>query len=113
MLDFTILFIAAVCRLLNSYSFYSRMLLLSSYQWTFCSYLFSITLLFHVALRSDTPVEPQHPIGSEALSQSLVLENEPVTGAQSQGSAKQEKNEVLAVLKHNNMKNNEAFGAVF
>lgn len=73
------------------------MLLLSSYQGTFYSYPFSIKLLFHVAARSDTPVEPQHPIGSETLSQSVAPENEQVTGVQSQGSAKQEKNEVLAV----------------
>ncbi|XP_035188795.1 WD repeat-containing protein 47 isoform X3 [Oxyura jamaicensis] len=44
--------------------------------------------------RSDTPVEPQHPISSETLCQSSVPENEPVNGAQSQGSAKQEKNEL-------------------
>ncbi|XP_048803091.1 WD repeat-containing protein 47 [Lagopus muta] len=50
--------------------------------------------IFEESPERDTPVEPQHPIGSEALSQSLVLENEPVTGAQSQGSAKQEKNEL-------------------
>ncbi|XP_062437014.1 WD repeat-containing protein 47 isoform X5 [Rhea pennata] len=45
--------------------------------------------------RSDTPVEPQHPISSETLCQSSVPENEPVNGAQNQASAKQEKNEVL------------------
>ncbi|XP_052522930.1 WD repeat-containing protein 47 [Tympanuchus pallidicinctus] len=50
--------------------------------------------IFEESPERDTPVEPQHPIGSEALSQSLVLENEPVTGAQSQGSAKQDKNEL-------------------
>uniref|UniRef100_A0A8C3PWZ8 WD repeat domain 47 n=2 Tax=Phasianinae TaxID=9072 RepID=A0A8C3PWZ8_CHRPC len=50
--------------------------------------------IFEESPERDTPVEPQHPIGSEALSQSLVPENEPVTGAQSQGSAKQEKNEL-------------------
>ncbi|XP_009705895.1 PREDICTED: WD repeat-containing protein 47 isoform X1 [Cariama cristata] len=44
--------------------------------------------------RSDTPVEPQHPISSETLCQSSVPENEPLNGAQSQGSAKQEKNEL-------------------
>ncbi|KAM6129045.1 WD repeat-containing protein 47 isoform 3-T3 [Phoenicopterus ruber ruber] len=44
--------------------------------------------------RSDTPVEPQHPISSETLCQSSVPENEPVNGAQSQGSAKHEKNEL-------------------
>nr|XP_009481318.1 PREDICTED: WD repeat-containing protein 47 isoform X1 [Pelecanus crispus] len=44
--------------------------------------------------RSDTPVEPQHPISSETLCQNSVPENEPVNGAQSQGSAKQEKNEL-------------------
>jgi len=70
------------------------MLLLSSYQGTFFSYPFSS---FSCYARSDTPVEPQHPIGSETLSQSVAPENEQVTGAQSQGSAKQEKNEVLAV----------------
>ncbi|NXM53512.1 WDR47 protein, partial [Illadopsis cleaveri] len=40
--------------------------------------------------RSDTPVEPQHPIGSETSCQSSAPGNEP----QSQGSAKQEKNEL-------------------
>ncbi|NXP18162.1 WDR47 protein, partial [Scytalopus superciliaris] len=44
--------------------------------------------------RSDTPVEPQRPIGSEASCQSSVPENEPLNAAQSQGSAKQEKNEL-------------------
>ncbi|KFP08138.1 WD repeat-containing protein 47 [Calypte anna] len=44
--------------------------------------------------RSDTPVEPQHPISSETLCQSSVQENEPLNGAQSQGTAKQEKNEL-------------------
>ncbi|XP_042642297.1 WD repeat-containing protein 47 isoform X1 [Tyto alba] len=44
--------------------------------------------------RSDTPVEPQHPISSETSCQSSVPENEPLNGAQSQGSAKQEKNEL-------------------
>ncbi|NXE12444.1 WDR47 protein, partial [Lophotis ruficrista] len=44
--------------------------------------------------RSDTPVEPQHPISSETSCQSSLPENEPVNGAQSQGSAKQEKNEL-------------------
>ncbi|KFR10909.1 WD repeat-containing protein 47 [Opisthocomus hoazin] len=44
--------------------------------------------------RSDTPMEPQHPISSETLCQSSVPENQPVNGAQSQGSAKQEKNEL-------------------
>ncbi|CAN0215320.1 unnamed protein product [Bubo scandiacus] len=44
--------------------------------------------------RSDTPVEPQHPISSETLCQSSVPENEPLNGSQSQGSAKQEKNEL-------------------
>lgn len=42
-------------------------------------------------------MEPQHPISSETLCQSSVPENEPVNGAQSQGSAKQEKNEVVVV----------------
>jgi len=49
-------------------------------------------------------MEPQHPISSETLCQSSVPENQPVNGAQSQGSAKQEKNEVLVVF----FKNNEA-----
>ncbi|NXF82865.1 WDR47 protein, partial [Sclerurus mexicanus] len=44
--------------------------------------------------RSDTPVEPQRPIGSEALCQSSAPENEPLNAAQSQGSAKQERNEL-------------------
>ncbi|XP_040983841.1 WD repeat-containing protein 47 isoform X4 [Aquila chrysaetos chrysaetos] len=44
--------------------------------------------------RSDTPVEPQHPISSETLCQSSAPENESFNGAQSQGSAKQEKNEL-------------------
>ncbi|KAI1236619.1 WD repeat-containing protein 47, partial [Lamprotornis superbus] len=43
--------------------------------------------------RSDTPVEPQHPIGSETSCQSSAPENE-LNAAQSQGSAKQEKNEL-------------------
>uniref|UniRef100_A0A8C3TQH1 WD repeat domain 47 n=1 Tax=Catharus ustulatus TaxID=91951 RepID=A0A8C3TQH1_CATUS len=43
--------------------------------------------------RSDTPVEPQHPIGSETSCQSSAPENE-LSAAQSQGSAKQEKNEL-------------------
>ena len=42
-------------------------------------------------------MEPQHPISSETLCQSSVPENEPLNGAQSQGSAKQEKNEVVVV----------------
>ncbi|XP_032552503.1 WD repeat-containing protein 47 isoform X1 [Chiroxiphia lanceolata] len=44
--------------------------------------------------RSDTPVEQQRPIGSEALCQGSVPENEPLSAAQSQGSTKQEKNEL-------------------
>ncbi|NWW76645.1 WDR47 protein, partial [Climacteris rufus] len=44
--------------------------------------------------RSDTPVEPQHPIGSETSCQSSAPANEPLNAAQSQGSAKQEKNEL-------------------
>ncbi|NXD51441.1 WDR47 protein, partial [Corvus moneduloides] len=44
--------------------------------------------------RSDTPMEPQHPIGSETSCQSSAPENEPLSAAQSQGSAKQEKNEL-------------------
>ncbi|NWY76885.1 WDR47 protein, partial [Erithacus rubecula] len=43
--------------------------------------------------RSDTPVEPQRPIGSETACQSSAPENE-LNAAQSQGSAKQEKNEL-------------------
>ncbi|XP_014799009.1 PREDICTED: WD repeat-containing protein 47 isoform X1 [Calidris pugnax] len=50
--------------------------------------------IFEESPERDTPVEPQHPIGSETLCQSSVPENEPVNGAQSQGSAKQEKNEL-------------------
>ncbi|XP_008937775.1 PREDICTED: WD repeat-containing protein 47 isoform X1 [Merops nubicus] len=44
--------------------------------------------------RSDTPVEPQHPVSSETQCQSSGPENEPRSGAQSQGSARQEKNEL-------------------
>ncbi|XP_077680919.1 WD repeat-containing protein 47 isoform X2 [Eretmochelys imbricata] len=44
--------------------------------------------------RSDTPVEPQHSIGSETICQSSVPENEPINGAQNQGPAKPEKNEL-------------------
>ncbi|EMP40088.1 WD repeat-containing protein 47 [Chelonia mydas] len=44
--------------------------------------------------RSDTPVEPQHSIGSETVCQSSVPENEPINGAQNQGPAKPEKNEL-------------------
>ncbi|KAM6398219.1 WD repeat-containing protein 47 isoform 3-T3 [Pluvialis apricaria] len=51
--------------------------------------------IFEESPERDTPVEPQHPISSETSCQSSVPENEPVNGAQSQGSAKQEKNEVL------------------
>uniref|UniRef100_A0A493T6A6 WD repeat domain 47 n=1 Tax=Anas platyrhynchos platyrhynchos TaxID=8840 RepID=A0A493T6A6_ANAPP len=50
--------------------------------------------IFEESPERDTPVEPQHPISSETLCQSSVPENEPVNGAQSQGSAKQEKNEL-------------------
>lgn len=50
--------------------------------------------IFEESPERDTPVEPQHPIGSETLSQSVAPENEQVTGVQSQGSAKQEKNEL-------------------
>ncbi|XP_015724999.1 WD repeat-containing protein 47 [Coturnix japonica] len=50
--------------------------------------------IFEESPERDTPVEPQHPIGSEGLSQSIAAENEQVSGAQSQGSAKQEKNEL-------------------
>lgn len=42
-------------------------------------------------------MEPQHPIGSETSCQSSAPENEPLNAAQSQGSAKQEKNEVVLV----------------
>lgn len=42
-------------------------------------------------------MEPQHPIGSETLCQSSAPENEPLSAAQSQASAKQEKNEVVLV----------------
>lgn len=41
-------------------------------------------------------MEPQHPIGSETSCQSSAPENE-LSAAQSQGSAKQEKNEVVLV----------------
>ncbi|XP_061201982.1 WD repeat-containing protein 47 isoform X1 [Neopsephotus bourkii] len=51
--------------------------------------------IFEESPERDTPVEQQHPIGSETSCQSSVPENEPLNGAQSQGSAKQEKNEVL------------------
>ncbi|NWS33433.1 WDR47 protein, partial [Polioptila caerulea] len=44
--------------------------------------------------RSDTPVEPQHPIGSETSCQSSAPGTEALNAAQSQGSAKQEKNEL-------------------
>ncbi|XP_067997036.1 WD repeat-containing protein 47 isoform X3 [Melanerpes formicivorus] len=44
--------------------------------------------------RSDTPVEPQHPISSETQCQSSVPENEQRSGTQSHGPAKQEKNEL-------------------
>ncbi|XP_061860157.1 WD repeat-containing protein 47 isoform X2 [Colius striatus] len=50
--------------------------------------------IFEESPERDTPVEPQHPIGSETSCQSSVPENEPLTGAHSQGSAKQEKNEL-------------------
>ncbi|NXA11995.1 WDR47 protein, partial [Sapayoa aenigma] len=50
--------------------------------------------IFEESPERDTPVEPQHPIGSESLCQSSVPENEPLSAAQSQGSAKQEKNEL-------------------
>ncbi|KAM6342689.1 WD repeat-containing protein 47 isoform 5-T5 [Alca torda] len=51
--------------------------------------------IFEESPERDTPVEPQHPISTETSCQSSAPENEPVNGAQSQGSAKQEKNEVL------------------
>ncbi|XP_067394415.1 WD repeat-containing protein 47 isoform X1 [Emydura macquarii macquarii] len=44
--------------------------------------------------RSDTPVELQHSIGSETVCQSSAPENEPINGAQNQGPAKPEKNEL-------------------
>ncbi|XP_042642298.1 WD repeat-containing protein 47 isoform X2 [Tyto alba] len=50
--------------------------------------------IFEESPERDTPVEPQHPISSETSCQSSVPENEPLNGAQSQGSAKQEKNEL-------------------
>ncbi|XP_075278404.1 WD repeat-containing protein 47 isoform X2 [Opisthocomus hoazin] len=50
--------------------------------------------IFEESPERDTPMEPQHPISSETLCQSSVPENQPVNGAQSQGSAKQEKNEL-------------------
>uniref|UniRef100_A0A8B9ZE52 WD repeat domain 47 n=1 Tax=Buteo japonicus TaxID=224669 RepID=A0A8B9ZE52_9AVES len=50
--------------------------------------------IFEESPERDTPVEPQHPISSETLCQSSVPENESLNGAQSQGSAKQEKNEL-------------------
>ncbi|NXS11222.1 WDR47 protein, partial [Neodrepanis coruscans] len=50
--------------------------------------------IFEESPERDTPVEPQHPIGSESLCQSSAPENEPLSAAQSQGSAKQEKNEL-------------------
>uniref|UniRef100_A0A8V5G2J9 CTLH domain-containing protein n=1 Tax=Melopsittacus undulatus TaxID=13146 RepID=A0A8V5G2J9_MELUD len=50
--------------------------------------------IFEESPERDTPVEQQHPIGSETSCQSSVPENEPLNGAQSQGSAKQEKNEL-------------------
>ncbi|NXR82632.1 WDR47 protein, partial [Pycnonotus jocosus] len=46
--------------------------------------------IFEESPERDTPVEPQHPIGSETSCQSSAPGNEP----QSQGSAKQEKNEL-------------------
>ncbi|XP_039928866.1 WD repeat-containing protein 47 isoform X2 [Hirundo rustica] len=50
--------------------------------------------IFEESPERDTPVEPQHPIGSEASCQSSAPGNEPLNAAQSQGSAKQEKNEL-------------------
>ncbi|XP_025899661.1 WD repeat-containing protein 47 isoform X2 [Nothoprocta perdicaria] len=50
--------------------------------------------IFEESPERDTPVEPQNPISSETLCQSSVPENEPVNGAQTQASAKQEKNEL-------------------
>ncbi|XP_027527645.1 WD repeat-containing protein 47 isoform X4 [Neopelma chrysocephalum] len=50
--------------------------------------------IFEESPERDTPVEQQRPIGSEALCQGSVPENEPLNAAQSQGSAKQEKNEL-------------------
>ncbi|XP_005050541.1 PREDICTED: WD repeat-containing protein 47 isoform X2 [Ficedula albicollis] len=49
--------------------------------------------IFEESPERDTPVEPQHPIGSETACQSSAPENE-LNPAQSQGSAKQEKNEL-------------------
>ncbi|XP_039242187.1 WD repeat-containing protein 47 isoform X1 [Pipra filicauda] len=50
--------------------------------------------IFEESPERDTPVEQQRPIGGEALCQGSVPENEPLNAAQSQGSAKQEKNEL-------------------
>ncbi|XP_023787765.1 WD repeat-containing protein 47 isoform X2 [Cyanistes caeruleus] len=50
--------------------------------------------IFEESPERDTPVEPQHPIGSETSCQSSAPENEPLNAAQSQGSAKQDKNEL-------------------
>lgn len=47
----------------------------------------------HIYERSDTPVDPLH--SSETMCQSSVLEKEPANGVQNQGSAKQDKNEVM------------------
>lgn len=79
--------------------FYSTKLSFSTYQGIFLllNFLIEASLLFHIAAKSDTPVEPQHPISSETQCQSSVPENEQRSGAQSHGSAKQEKNEVVVV----------------
>ncbi|XP_071420776.1 WD repeat-containing protein 47 isoform X1 [Pithys albifrons albifrons] len=50
--------------------------------------------IFEESPERDTPVEPQRPLGSEALGQSSAPENEPLSAAQSQGPAKPEKNEL-------------------
>ncbi|XP_030082230.2 WD repeat-containing protein 47 [Serinus canaria] len=50
--------------------------------------------IFEESPERDTPVEPQHPIGSETSCQSSAPEKEPLNAAQSQGSAKPEKNEL-------------------
>ncbi|NWZ77778.1 WDR47 protein, partial [Poecile atricapillus] len=50
--------------------------------------------IFEESPERDTPVEPQHPIGSETSCQSSAPGNEQLNAAQSQGSAKQDKNEL-------------------
>ncbi|XP_058698968.1 WD repeat-containing protein 47 isoform X2 [Poecile atricapillus] len=50
--------------------------------------------IFEESPERDTPVEPQHPIGSETSCPSSAPGNEQLNAAQSQGSAKQDKNEL-------------------